>query len=167
MHGDRDEQRRARRSVGSVECVRAGDCARSADGLGRDRCERVGSVVFVATANDGGATITGYTVACSSPDGGAAGSGSGIASPVVVGGLTNGKTYVSAATATNSVGTSVPSASSNTFVPVTCASRCVSIGDGSMLETDSGTHALSLAVTLSQPSTVSVSVQYAVTGTTA
>ncbi len=75
------------------------------------------SVTFVAPVDDGGAPIASYAVTCASSDGGATGSMSGAASPVSVSGLTNGDTYTCAVTATNAIGTSVRSASSNSFVP--------------------------------------------------
>jgi subtilisin family serine protease len=90
------------------------------------------NVTFSAPSDTGGATITSYT-ATSSP-GGLTGtlnqSGGGTVS---VGGLTKGTTYVFTITATNSIGTSAPSANSNsmTFVDPTSyiypgGSSCVS-----------------------------------------
>ncbi len=66
------------------------------------------SVTFTAPASSGGAAITGYTASCAG--GGTAISGAGSASPITVTGLTNGTTYSCAVTASNSAGTSVPSA---------------------------------------------------------
>ena len=74
------------------------------------------SVVFVAPAN-GGSTITGYTAACSSGDGGTFGSHAGGTSPIVVDALTNAKTYTCTVAATNAEGTSGPSAPSASAVP--------------------------------------------------
>ena len=71
------------------------------------------SVAFVAPANSGSA-ITGYTASCTSSDGGAAGSNTGAASPIVVSALTNGKTYTCTVLATNAVGDSAASAASAT-----------------------------------------------------
>ena len=74
-------------------------------------------VAFSAPASDGGSPITAYTASCTSSDGGASGSGSATGSPIIVNGLTNGRTYRCNVTATNSVGTGPPSAASNTAVP--------------------------------------------------
>ena len=122
------------------------------------------SVAFSAPASDGGAAITGYAASCTSSTGGATGSTSGPASPLVVTGLTNGDTYTCTVTATNVVGASDPSTGSNTFAPAGCTSTCVSVGDEAMLEGDAGTHTMTLPVTLSKPSGTSVSVQYMVRG---
>jgi hypothetical protein len=73
------------------------------------------SVAFTAPASDGGAAITGYTVT-SSPGGL---TGTGIMSPIVVAGLTNGTAYTFTVTATNSVGTGSLSAASNSITPTT------------------------------------------------
>jgi streptogramin lyase len=75
------------------------------------------SVTFTAPADNGGAPITGYTAACTASDGGAPGSASGTASPIVVDGLTNGSTYTCTVSATNDRGTGAPSSASNTIVP--------------------------------------------------
>jgi len=75
------------------------------------------SVVFTAPANTGGFAITGYSLACFSTNGGSAGYASGVSSPVVVKGLTNGKTYTCRVRAVNAVGEGPQSAASNTFVP--------------------------------------------------
>lgn len=73
------------------------------------------SIAFSAPASTGGAAITSYT-ATVSPGGQNA---SGAASPLVITGLTNGQSYTATVTATNSVGTSAPSAASAAFVPAT------------------------------------------------
>ena len=72
------------------------------------------TVTFTPPADDGGATITGYTVT-SSPG---AITGTGASSPITVTGLTNDTEYTFTVTATNSVGTSDPSAASNAVTPV-------------------------------------------------
>ena len=123
------------------------------------------SVAFTAPANNGGSTITGYTITCTSSNGGATATASGSGSPIVVSGLTNGNTYTCTATATNAVGTSTPSGQSNGFVPIGCSGTCVSVGDRSMLEGDGTTQTMMFPVTLSQPATTTVTVHYAVTGT--
>lgn len=71
------------------------------------------SVTFTAPSNNGGAAITSYTVT-SSPGGF---TNSGSSSPITVSGLTNGTSYTFTVTATNSVGTSTPSAASNSVTP--------------------------------------------------
>ena len=70
------------------------------------------TVSFAAPANLGGLDITGYTATCGSQ------SASGVASPLVVSGLTNGTTVSCTVFATNSVGNSVPSGASNSATPI-------------------------------------------------
>jgi streptogramin lyase len=74
------------------------------------------SVSFTAPARNGGSAITGFTASCVSNDGGVSGSAGGTVSPIVVSGLSNGNTYTCTVTATNAIGTSGPSASSNAVV---------------------------------------------------
>ena len=74
------------------------------------------TVSFTAPSNNGGSAITSYT-ATSNPGGftgtvSQAGSGS-----ITVTGLTNGTAYTFTVTATNSIGTSLPSATSNAVAP--------------------------------------------------
>src|ERR1700689_3430681 len=73
------------------------------------------TVSFTAPANNGGAAITQYTVT-SSPGGITA---AGSASPITVTGLTNGTAYTFTVTASNSVGTGLASAASNSVTPAT------------------------------------------------
>jgi MYXO-CTERM domain-containing protein len=73
----------------------------------------VATVNFTAPANNGGAAITGYTVTAS-PGGITA---TGTASPITVSGLTIGTAYTFTVTATNSAGTGVASAASNSVTP--------------------------------------------------
>jgi hypothetical protein len=75
------------------------------------------TVTFSAPANDGGSTITSYTVT-SNPDGITA---TGTASPITVTGLTNGTAYTFTVVASNALGASVASASSNSIAPVAAA----------------------------------------------
>jgi hypothetical protein len=74
-------------------------------------------VAFNAPGSDGGFPILSYAVSCTSSNGGAAGSNSGLISPITVSGLTNGRTYTCTATATNLIGTGPASAPSASFVP--------------------------------------------------
>jgi hypothetical protein len=71
------------------------------------------TVNFTAPASNGGATITSYR-ATSSPGGFTV---TGASSPLTVTGLSNGTPYTFRVTATNSVGTSLPSAASNSVTP--------------------------------------------------
>ncbi len=70
-------------------------------------------VYFSAPAFDGGSAILDYT-ATSSPGGFTA---TGASSPLTVSGLTNGGSYTFTVTARNAVGSSAPSAASNSVVP--------------------------------------------------
>ena len=76
------------------------------------------SVTFVAPANNG-STITGYTAACTSSNGGVFGNQAGGTSPIVVIGLTNGSTYTCTVFATNGEGDGSPSIASASAVPAT------------------------------------------------
>jgi hypothetical protein len=73
------------------------------------------SVAFSAPLNDGGSTITGYTIT-SSPG---SHSATGTTSPITVPGLTNGVAYTFTGKAINSVGNSIASSASNSVTPAT------------------------------------------------
>jgi hypothetical protein len=78
------------------------------------------SVNFAVPDSDGGSAVTSYTVTAidttNPANGGEVATGS--SSPLLVSGLTDGDTYVFAVTATNAVGTSQPSASSDPVTPI-------------------------------------------------
>jgi hypothetical protein len=79
--------------------------------IGNEQAE----VIFNVPDNNGGATITGYTVT-SSPGGITA---SGTESPITVSGLTNGTAYTFEVFATNAAGNGSTSAASNSVTPST------------------------------------------------
>ena len=70
------------------------------------------TISFSAPVSDGGSAITGHTVTSSGGQ-----TGSGAASPITVGGLTNGKAYTFRVAAKNQVGTGLMSAPSNKVTP--------------------------------------------------
>jgi sugar lactone lactonase YvrE len=82
-------------------------------------------VNFVPPGRDGGSTISGYTVTAfdttNSSNGGQ--TASGASGPLTVTGLTNGDSYTFSVTATNSIGTSLPSDLSNAVIPFTPTTR--------------------------------------------
>lgn len=71
------------------------------------------SVAFVAPANNGGVSVTGYSATCGTS------SASGTASPIVVTNLVNGTPVTCTVTATNEVGTSAASIASSSVTPAT------------------------------------------------
>jgi hypothetical protein len=71
------------------------------------------SVPFTAPGDTGGLPITSYTVTSSGGQ-----TATGASSPIVVTGLTNGTSYTFTVTATNAVGTSISSGSSNSTQPI-------------------------------------------------
>jgi hypothetical protein len=74
-------------------------------------------IAFSPPADNGGAPITNYRATCTSSNGGAKGSHEGPKSPIVVAGLTAGKTYTCTVAAKNSVGQGPASAASDPVVP--------------------------------------------------
>ncbi len=84
------------------------------------------TVTWKAPVSNGGSAITGYTVT-SSP-GGITATASAWATWANVTGLTNGTAYTFTVTATNAIGTSAPSAASNSVTPM--APVCTSHGHG-------------------------------------
>jgi hypothetical protein len=85
------------------------------------------SVLFSAPS-DGGSTATSYTAGCVSSDGGAPALKTGVASPLVVQGLSNGKTYTCSVFATNTNGNGAPSPPSASVRPSTVPSAPVRPG---------------------------------------
>ena len=77
------------------------------------------TVTFMAPGSDGGSTITAYSATCTSSDGGATRSAanSGTVSPIIIAGLSNGKSYTCTVDATNADGTSAESAPSAAVTP--------------------------------------------------
>ena len=77
------------------------------------------TVKFTAPSSTGGSAITGYTVTCTSPNGGVTGSNTGGAgaTSIQVNGLSNGRRYTCTVTASNAAGAGPTSASSNTVTP--------------------------------------------------
>ena len=84
-------------------------------GTGRAYNNGRADVTFTAPVYTGGTPITGYTVT-SSPGGF---TGTGASSPISVTGLQSGVAYTFTVTATNAVGTSAPSAASNSITATT------------------------------------------------
>lgn len=76
------------------------------------------TVTFTEPA-DNGSAITAYDVDCESSDGGTAGTNTGTASPIVVTGLDNGKTYTCTVAASNINGAGAASPASDAVVPRT------------------------------------------------
>ncbi|MBK7713273.1 MAG: fibronectin type III domain-containing protein [Bacteroidales bacterium] len=73
------------------------------------------TISFIAPVNNGGSSITGYTITSSPGDLTASGS----ASPIVITGLTNGIAYTFTVIAKNASGNSLPSSVSNSVTPST------------------------------------------------
>lgn len=69
------------------------------------------SVAFTAPASNGGSAILDYTATCGTA------SATGAGSPVVVTGLANGTAYTCTVIARNAIGSSAPSAASNSITP--------------------------------------------------
>ncbi len=81
------------------------------------------SVAFTAPVDNGGSAITEYTVT-SNPSNITT---TGVSSPLIVTGLTNGTAYTFTVTATNSVGTSASSSASSSVTPATVPNAPASV----------------------------------------
>ncbi|MBI2781692.1 MAG: fibronectin type III domain-containing protein [Chloroflexi bacterium] len=129
------------------------------------------SVAFTAPAIDGGSPVLDYTTTCTSSNGGTSGSSTGGASPLLVAGLTNGRSYTCIVVARNGVGTGPPSATSNSFTPAAALNQTIkfnSLGNKSMTQspvTVSATASSGLLVTFTT-STSSVCTASGATGAT-
>ena len=73
-------------------------------------------LTFTKPLSDGGAKITSYRAKCTSSDGGKPGARDGLKSPIVVGGLSAGKTYTCTVAARNRAGLGTASAPSTAVV---------------------------------------------------
>jgi len=98
------------------------------------------TVTFTAPGNDGGNMITAYNATCTSSNGGMPGSlsNAGTVTPIVVTGLTNGKSYTCTVTASNTDGTGPASAPSSpavvpSTVPDAPATPTVSAGNAEIV----------------------------------
>ena len=76
------------------------------------------TLTFTAPSDNGGASITSYTITATPVGGGTAVTATGSTSPITVTGLTNGTAYTFSATATNRVGTSSASSVSGMLTPI-------------------------------------------------
>ncbi|WPC40242.1 X2-like carbohydrate binding domain-containing protein [Clostridium sp. JS66] len=84
------------------------------------------SVTFTVPTDDGGSSITGYTVTATPAGGVSIKTASGTSSPITVTGLTNGASYTFTVTATNGVGTSAASSASNSVTPAAITTEITS-----------------------------------------
>ncbi len=96
------------------------------------------SVSFVAPANTGNSAITGYTVT-STPAGGVDSNAGTTALTHVITGLTNGTAYTFKVHATNAIGNSVESASSNSVTPTLSVAYASGFNITAGTSTDGGT----------------------------
>jgi hypothetical protein len=110
--------------------------------IGAVSAGNVSVTVSFTPGSPGSGPILSFGVSCNSLNGGIDGVASGTASPIVVSGLTNGKTYTCAVFAQNGFGTSGLSGSSIPFVPSAAGTvptapslTAVTAGNGSALVT--------------------------------
>jgi len=99
---------------------------------------QTGSITVTFTApSDNGTPITSYTATCMSSNGGVPAAQSGAASPITVGGVTNGKTYTCTVDATSATGTGPESPASIPVIPTTVPAppilRAAGPGDGAAI----------------------------------
>jgi hypothetical protein len=114
------------------------------------------TVTFTPPASTGGSGITSYTVTATDHTKAARGgqTATGTASPITVGGLTNGDSYTFTVTATNTVGTGPASAASNAATPeATKPSADLKIALSTPVKTKTGTYTDTVTITDNGPST--------------
>ena len=112
-------------------------------------------VSFTAPASTGGAAITGYTVTAS-PYGVTA---TGLGSPVIVTGLTNGTDYTFTVTATNSAGTGNASAATNSVRPMPALPAPIANNVSATVSGNSIGNAIALSTSGGAPASVTVVTQ--------
>ncbi|WP_397412767.1 fibronectin type III domain-containing protein, partial [Polaromonas sp.] len=131
------------------------------------------SVTWTAPTNNGGSIITGYTV-ISNPEGKTITVDSSIRTAIVTG-LTNGIAYTFKVFAINAMGTSQPSISSNSIIPILTISNAPIIGSATAYNlssfvtwtpsTDNGGSVITSYTVRSSPGGISATVDSSITST--
>jgi trimeric autotransporter adhesin len=114
------------------------------------------TVTFTPPTSNGGSAITSYTVTATDHTKAARGghTAKGTASPITVGGLTNGDSYSFTVTATNTVGTGPASTASNAVTPeATKPSADLKIALSTPVKTKAGTYIDTVTIIDNGPST--------------